>query len=496
MNDGARTEQGRAGNLGFAAVLAVAGAALVPLQLLYARALEPAAFGRIALLIALASAASYVFTLGLEGPILRGLAQHRDDASRRAAHLRALERTLLVAVALLIGCAVLGLAAGAALGAVSGFTLLVVIDLAAAGTITAVTTVPYMVFRVEGRLRAFAATVGAVALGQVAFRSVLLATGHAGVGGWVLGDVFAAAAVVVAVRVFHRRERANLPLMPFARAGLDVGLPLVPNAVGQWSLMVADRPLVDHFAGRAALGVYQAGYALPQATASLLGEINRAVMRAYAGLHERDEDRKRDALGCTVGAHVVTIVAAGIAVAAVARVVIGVMLPHEYQAARSIAPVVAAGYVFFGLYQIPMNLLTIIEGRTARVWPITWAAAGVGFVIDIAVLRHGDAMPAAVATLVSYVLLFAGVTAHYLRVHTVSALPPARVWLRWPLRHLAVLGAGAAVLCAGACLGGTADTLSALVAVVCAVVAVGGRDGALLRLHRAGRRPVVQEAIR
>jgi O-antigen/teichoic acid export membrane protein len=95
----------------------------------------------------------------------------------------------------------------------------------------------------------------------------------------------------------------------------------------------------------------------------------------------------------------------GIAAALAAPSAIAVLLPQAYGDAADVVPWVALGAVFIGLYQIPMNHLTLVRGQTDRIWRATVASTAINVVLNLATVPRFGVMAAAVNTTIAYGVL-------------------------------------------------------------------------------------------
>jgi O-antigen/teichoic acid export membrane protein len=197
------------------------------------------------------------------------------------------------------------------------------------------------------------------------------------------------------------------------RRTLAIALPLIPHALSHWSLVLMDRAVLALIVIPSALGVYTLASNLSLPALILVLSLNQGFMPSYARA-QRGKQAVTE-LRNSITAQVCLVLFIGAAVALLAPIVVYIMAPSYARAAKLI-PWLALGYVFLGIYYVPMNGISLILGRTTYVWIITVFAAAVNLVL-IYVLVPGDGLiAAAVASAVGYLVLLILITLYALRL--------------------------------------------------------------------------------
>jgi O-antigen/teichoic acid export membrane protein len=80
-------------------------------------------------------------------------------------------------------------------------------------------------------------------------------------------------------------------------------------------------------------------------------------------------------------------------------------LSPDYARGASIVPWLVLGYVLWGFYQVPMNVITLVSGKTRYVWMLGSAAAAVNIgALYVFVPEHGI-IAAGTASALGYLVL-------------------------------------------------------------------------------------------
>src|SRR5205823_6704423 len=213
-------------------------------------------YGTLALVLSISSAAVIVFTLGLDVSIFRMYFQLEADPPRQQQFVRT-----VWAVVILVPLAA-AIAGGGALWPIVGHGRLfggvdLLLALVGSALNVAAATVPQTILRAQQRLRTYL-TVTVVATGTNAALTAAFVIGFDwGVRGWlasiVVANVLTLAAAARAVPLRAPKWPVDRPLL---RSTLSFGLPLVPHALAQWALQLADRVVLAGLVGAGALGVY------------------------------------------------------------------------------------------------------------------------------------------------------------------------------------------------------------------------------------------------
>jgi O-antigen/teichoic acid export membrane protein len=219
---------------------------------------------------------------------------------------------------------------------------------------------------------------------------------------------------------------------------LAFGLPLLPHAAAHWGLSLSDRIVLGAFVSPAEIGMYQLAYqfAIPVSTLGIAMTRGTAPLYAHAA---RSKTARAELAGVIVH-HVLIIALLGMSVSILGPMVIELLMPPAYAGAGAFVPWLALGTVLLGLYFVPMNMISILAGKTRWVWIATVAAATVNVTLNLLTVPRFGPAATAVNYAVGYAVLLLGVLLFMLGTGERLALD----WRRMGL-GLAILACVAAV---------------------------------------------------
>ena len=391
---------------------------------LYTAVLSPAEYGRISILLSIGGAAAVLLAGGLDYSLNRRFFQLQDDSGAQWRFIRSVWRSLVCASAMITIVAV-----GLALVFMHDSAVLKRTDVALAlvGTalFVAANTVPLAVLRAEQRLRDYLVLNMVSAVAATALTVILVVGLGMGVTGWfaaLIGANIAAFIAAVIIVPWGRLERFD---GTGVRAAVALGLPLVPHFLASWSLMLADRLVLSGLVTASALGVYSLGanFALPAMI--LVSALSQGFIPTYAIAGMEAGSSKR--LRATITLQATVVVLIGCVTALVGPPLAVMMAPEEYAAGAALIPWIALGYVFLGLYGIPMNAISMIAGRTRVIWLFTLLAAGTNIGLVYLLVPAQGLVGAALAAAAGYFVLFVAVTLYAVGIRVGLSLDFARL---------------------------------------------------------------------
>ena len=187
------------------------------------------------------------------------------------------------------------------------------------------------------------------------------------------------------------------------RGMLAYSLPLVPAAVAGWTLNLSDRYIIEAFDGRAAVGLYSAGYVVGLTINALaIAPFTLAWGATYWEIARQPDARRTIARALT--GFVALASFAALAISALATDAFRTLLPPSFEAGRFVTPFSAFGHVLYGAYAVVTTGLNL-ESQTRRV-PLLIGGAAIGSVLlNLLLVPALGYMGAAISTLGSYALL-------------------------------------------------------------------------------------------
>ena len=378
------------------------GFVLLPI---YTRAVTPAEYGTLSLLMAGAAALSIVLTLGLDVAIFRTFFQLSSTPDRQREFVDSMWRFLVIVPisgALAIG-AVLWVILSQT-GRIEGTDAM--LAALTAGFSVSATVLPLALLRAQERLRDYLVITVTAALTTAGLTLLFVVGLDAGVRGWVLSTTLANAFTLGVAALVVPWNRAGRFDASQVRSSVALGLPLVPHFLSHWALQLADRLVLAGIVTSAALGVYSFASNLALPALILVAAINQGFMPTYARAgvehgHERSLERivvlqtKVVALLCVTGA-------------LVASPTVSIIAPPAYAGAGPLVGWIVLGYAFLGLYYIPMNGVSLGAGRTRFAAVATLLGAATNLLLLIVWTPTGGLHAAAIASAIGYAVLLCG----------------------------------------------------------------------------------------
>ena len=369
---------------------------------LYTRAIGPDEYGQLALIWTLTGALTIVLSFGLETAIFRTYFRLANDPRERDSFISTLAVFLFV-VPILLSVTVLL----AGLPLISKWNALptefVLIGLLAASTYVSATVLPLALLRAEERLGDYV-KINAVHLITYTGLTVVLVLGFdAGVRGWLISYLVASMLLfplgIAVVRKHWTPRLAPRHLL----AALAFSLPLVPHLFAHWGLSLSDRAILSAWVDASELGVYNLGYQIGAIAGLLVVALNQSILPEYG--RALTNVTARHHLAKLVTYQIILVAFAGLATALLGPPAVRFVTPEAYSRAADVIPWIALGSVFYGLYVIPMNTVSMIAGDTRWVWIATLLAATVNVTLNLLFVPVWGITAAAINTAVGYAVL-------------------------------------------------------------------------------------------
>jgi O-antigen/teichoic acid export membrane protein len=288
-------------------------------------------------------------------------------------------------------------------------------------------------FRVEQRSTAYV-TATMVNVGITIAATVLLVVAFdQGPLGVLVGN-FTGTLIVYAALLLYSRHALGLQFdRRLYRAMNRFGLPLVPSAVALWLTNFADRFFLIRLSGAHEVGLYSIGVRISSAIVLLLTAF-RLAWPAFA--YSIEDDREARRTYSFVLTYVVFVCCwLALALGLLAPWILRLITTKPFYPAENVVAPLAFSVAAFAGYVV-VQIGTGRARRTRTNWVVTGAGALLNIALNLALIPPYGRMGAAIATLASYALLFAGMA---WRAHAVFPVP-----YQW--RRVATVGAAAVAL--------------------------------------------------
>lgn len=190
------------------------------------------------------------------------------------------------------------------------------------------------------------------------------------------------------------------------RIALLFCVPLIPHLLFHWILSLSDRIILERFVTLDNVGIYSLGYQISMIIGVTITALNTA-WAPYLMNHYKDPGAKE--LFKKLSTYFVFVcIFITLLVSLWGGEIIGIIADPSYHDAKNVIQPVAIGYLFLGLYFLPVNFLFLAK-RTGQISVVSGIAAAVNIGFNLYFIPRMGIMAAAWATLIAYFVLFSGV---------------------------------------------------------------------------------------
>ena len=391
----------------------VRGLALALLPI-YTRFLSPAEYGIVALTVTCTAFLGMLYPLGLRGAISRTYYSVGSSEELK-------ERVGTLWIAMMLSSAVMALLleltgpslAGALLPEIPFYPYLRLAVWTAFLSVMGLT--PLVLLQAQERAVPYVLLTLWTALTTSAATAWLVIKGGGAEGylqGALIGGALAALpSLALTARLIRPAFRLGV-LLP----ALAFSLPLVPHALAGWMLEMSDRAILTRLLPLHDVGVYSLGYQLGAAMGLLTTSFNAAWVPFLFGTLREEGRGAHPKLTRLVTYYAILLCFVALGWSLLVEHAIRFIAGPGFQGAHRVTPWVVGGYVFGGLYLIPMSLLFWL--RRTRVIPLVTLTAGAANIgLNLWLVPRYGAMAAAYSTLVAYAILLVLTFRSAARIH-------------------------------------------------------------------------------
>ena len=229
--------------------------------------------------------------------------------------------------------------------------------------------------------------------------------------GWAIEGVIAASLVSgslsIVISLFIALRQVGIALPSFSRMGsyFKYGLPLVPGAAAMWIIHISDRYMILHFMESSDVGVYHAAYGLAGLLSMLLVPVGTVLFPTASKCYdEGDTDKTKKYFKYSFKYLMMLSIPAAFGVSVLAIPLLRNLTTEEFVSGSSVVPLVAAGLVVYNVYQICVYIIGLAK-KTYLVLRLLSISAGLNIVLNFLLIPHMGILGAAVATLVSFIVM-------------------------------------------------------------------------------------------
>ena len=409
------------GTMAFTAGAVLQRAIVFLLLPFFTRILSPSEFGEIGVITALAAILSVVVSFGLETAIFRGFIAIGDKTQA----VQFVNTVGGFALVVPISLAAISMLVAPALAEIFDVpTDALRLASVGAALTTSATLVPLTLLRAQERLGDYLQLTALQVLVTPVLTFAFVAVFGWGVVGWMLAFALSSFILLIRGLVILRHRWSLVFEVAALRNALAFGVPLIPHALSHWGLSVSDRAILGAYVAAPQVGAYYVAYLASLPVSLFAIALSQATQPMYA--EATTVDGRAD-IGRIITVQAVAIVGLTAAIALVGPAIAFLLFPADFAATAGLIPWLAVGAGLFGLYLIPMNAISVMAGRTRRVWIITLVAATVNIGLNLILVPQIGVAAAAVNTTIGYGLLLVGV---FLYMRRVCEPPIPHEWKR------------------------------------------------------------------
>ena len=205
---------------------------------------------------------------------------------------------------------------------------------------------------------------------------------------------------------------------------IRLGVPSIPHAVGSWVVALSDRPLLAHFAGLSAVGVYSVAYSVAdRAISGLTAGLYMMAWPALLRVWSEDPSGTPRRISQYLGVFLALTTGPAVLLSLEREFLLAVLVSNDFVGAADVVPYVVAGAWLTGIASY-LNRPLELSKRYGALSAITMTAAGLNFALNLILIPAVGALGAAMAT-----------TAASAALAVFSAVYAARVApIAWPWR--------------------------------------------------------------
>jgi O-antigen/teichoic acid export membrane protein len=218
----------------------------------------------------------------------------------------------------------------------------------------------------------------------------------------VTATLFAIVALIILVR--SGRIRASVR-SDYLKSALNLGLPLIPHALGGFIMDTTDRILITHMVSVEDTGIYSVGSQVGMAVVLVTGSFNTAwVPWLFERLKWNDEQIKRRIVVFTY-LYAFALIVLALSIALISPWFFSFFVGKSFMSGFKYVLWVALGYAFNGMYMMVTNYIFFVEKTYLLAW-ITFTSAIINVVASYFLIKLHGAVGAAQATMLAHLCMF------------------------------------------------------------------------------------------
>lgn len=260
---------------------------------------------------------------------------------------------------------------------------------------------PLNLYQAQEKPQNYVFWTSATLLLTVALTIIFVVVLEQGAYGYLLGTLVANVIMAIPFTVVTLKNVEFQLDFAYLKEASIFSLPLLPHGIANWVLALSDRAILQFYVSVSALGIYSLGYTFGMIQIFIGVAITQAwipfLFKRIAEEGESSETR----LARIITYYVLFLSVVAIGLSLFSKDLIYLLTDKSFHSASDIVPIIVIGYLWNGLYIIPLNFL-LLKNRTALVPLVTIPAAVVNIVINITFVPHFGIMAAAWGTFFAF----------------------------------------------------------------------------------------------
>ena len=368
---------------------------------IYTRFLSPSDFGILETLITITSILTIFLIFGMDGSFFRFSFDSQDVAHKK--QVVATTTMFLSILGLVVTLALLTNSAAINRVIFGGedYTFLLQLTFVFAA-MTAVLKIPMSIFRIR-REPAKYAIVAIFHIFLTASLCIFLIVGLGrGVQGKVEGMTIAIAIILAIAYCLTRKHISFRPSASLLKRMLKYAIPLIPTGLSLWILSLSDRLFLLHFADTTELGLYAIGMRFAMMITLVIGAFGLGWGEFAFSLLRQDNRNQIYSRTLTYFVFVTGVILLGLSL--FAEELVSLMTTPEFLKASTVIPILGLAMIFNGCHTVLAIGLNITK-KMGAIFPVTAISAVLNLILNYLLIPQYGMMGAAVATLISYLLM-------------------------------------------------------------------------------------------
>jgi O-antigen/teichoic acid export membrane protein len=260
-------------------------------------------------------------------------------------------------------------------------------------------------FRIFRQIQTYGLLMLCETFGKLFISFILLITGFGILG--VIGANLIVQGCIIIIELLLIISQIGFAIPKFDRLGefLRYGGPLTPNSLIYWITNSSDRYIVGIYLGLNAVGVYSAAYGIGNLLQLFVTPIQLILFPELSKLYDENKiDMVKTYLRHSIQYFLLIAIPSVVGLSILARPILEILTTPAFAAGSTVIPFVALAGLFFGIFQITINITQLVKNTQFDLL-IQIIAAVANLVLNILLIPFIGIMGAAFATLIAYILM-------------------------------------------------------------------------------------------